>query len=79
MSLKLLIELLEEHRKQAVVTCDVNCFCWPVQGFIDGQTRDAQQRNEASGGTCPSCAGKGIYIVGMYHEKCNACNGSGHV
>ena len=32
-----------------------------------------------SGQTCPRCAGKGDYKVGIYHETCDVCAGSGHV
>jgi len=45
----------------------------------DFVTRSAEQRNDAESGTCPRCAGKGNYQIGIYHETCDVCNGSGHV
>ena len=35
----------------------------------------AQQKLHAD--VCPACSGKGGYPVGVYHEACNVCNGTG--
>lgn len=54
--------------------------CTEYEAFW-GQTRDAQQRNEAEAGehTCPSCNGYGRFLVGDREERCPECEGTGQV
>lgn len=53
--LEYLQKILDEHRSKAYITCDENCFCWPVERMLDEEREAAEQGETCAAHGNPDC------------------------